>query len=172
MLRKNMNIKPFKEISIKLLRNVLNLHRFVFVYFISFGTVLWILITSLNLLKYETGIKDLLLYYGTFIAINIAFAAASFSYASVCDEKNKKDIIEIGELFFHSAVSIPVAFIFMWIKIKFEYNSDIEILNNIIIYMKNFIFIFGVMFISYAATGFCFGLSKIEKHLFLSNKYL
>lgn len=172
MLRKNMNIKSFKKILIKLLRNVLNLHRFVFVYVISFGVVIWILITSIDLLKSELGIKELLLYHGTFIGINIAFAAASFSCASVCDSKNKNDIVEIGELFFHSAVSIPIAFLFMWIKIKFEYNFNNEILNSILSYLKYIIFIFGIMFISYAATGFCLGLSKIEKHLFLSNKYL
>ncbi|MCK5320890.1 hypothetical protein KAJ61_05905 [Candidatus Parcubacteria bacterium] len=111
----------------------------------------------------DSPLEQLFIYYITIIGLCIALSGTIFSYSSVCDNQNKKDVIVAGEYFLHASLSMIVALSLVFAPLLFDYLVDIKLVNQIFS-------LFGSIFVVNSAISIHNGLIGIEKYLYLKNK--
>src|SRR3989304_5797913 len=65
--------------------------------FLLFLALIWLVIISLRTFHEDTLNKQIVIFYLSGIGLSISLASASFSYARVCEEVNKKRVICGGQ---------------------------------------------------------------------------
>lgn len=103
--------------------------------FLLFLALIWLVVMSLRTFHEDTLNKQIVIFYLSGIGLSISLASASFSYARVCEETNKKRVICGGEHFFYAAILLITAMLINWLIIETRQ------------YFDNFIFLSKIKFI-------------------------
>lgn len=103
-----MNLKKLLKISKQDLAHILAFKvPHILIYFGLIGLVFF----TFNSLFFGKNILHLFLPYLTIVGLEIAFAATSFSYASVCDKEEKKYAVLFGEAFLLSSIFLVMGLV-------------------------------------------------------------
>ncbi|HLE86725.1 MAG TPA: hypothetical protein VI727_03575 [Candidatus Brocadiaceae bacterium] len=86
--------------------------------FLLFLALIWLVIISLRTFHEDTLNKQIVIFYLSGIGLSISLASASFSYARVCEEVNKKRVICGGEHFFYAAILLITAMLINWLIVE------------------------------------------------------
>ena len=117
--------------------------------FLVYIALFWLILTSFNAFYEEKMNTQIVIFYLSGIGLSISLASASFSYARVCEESNKKQIVWGGEHFFYAAILLITALLINWLAMELR-----PLFNNHIILNKVKFILIWFLILSYASAGF------------------
>jgi hypothetical protein len=134
--------------------------------FLIFIALIWLITSSLQNFKDEALSKQIIVFYLSGIGLSISLASSSFSYARVCEESNKSQVVLGGEHFLHAALLLITALLINWLVMEGRnFFDNYTALKKIKFLLSSFIG-FSYLFAVIAARYIVRGMWELDKVLF------
>jgi len=132
--------------------------------------IVWVSLTFLSLAGYYRFLSPgnftpVLTLYLTAIALIVAFASVTFSYAKTQDRKGQESLVVIGELFLYASITLTMSLLVSWSSFEIrDYLKNIKYYDNFS-FILILVFSWGQYFLYYVADSLHRAVVDLERHL-------